>query len=291
MISQAVVGQARKADLVKYLQAKGYKLKKEGRQYRIEGMSGLIAMGNYWYWHSRQEGGNTLDFLVRVEGTRFQDAVKTLTGDGAFCAGQPDITPARIAGVHTTVVVPERNDDNLRMLAYLIKTRGICPDVLMPLVNSGLIYEARGTHNCIFLGIDHATGNIRHVFQRASNSWSNLKYDSRGSDKRFSFSLAGSSQEAFVFESSIDLLSYLSLKWTPKPAGAHYVSLGGLTDAALSQCVANNKIMKITFCLDDDWPGNVAYMRLQTKYQSAGFYTNRLKPASKDWNDLLVRPP
>ena len=291
MISQTVVGQARKADLVKYLQEKGYKLKKEGRQYRLEGMSGLIVMGNYWYWHSRQEGGNTLDFLIRVEGTRFQDAVKTLTEDGAFWAGQPDITPAHVARVHTTVVVPGRNDNNSRMLAYLIKMRGICPDVLLPLVHSGLIYEAKGTHNCIFLGIDHATGKIRHVFQRATNSWSNIKYDSRGSDKRFSFSLTGSSQEAFAFESSIDLLSYLSLRWTPKPTGAHYVSLGGLTDAALSQCIANNKIMKITFCLDNDLPGNAAYMRLQAKYQSTGFYTARLKPQSKDWNELLVRPP
>jgi len=280
MIDKEAASSARKADLVAYLEGKGYKLKAEGRQWRVDGMAGLIVARNMWYWHSRQEGGNALDFAMRVEGLRFPDAVEALRGAAAAVAGY--CAP-------TALEAPPRAAGNHRAVAYLVKTRGIDPKVLMPLVRSGTVYEAAGSHNCVFLGFDGA-GAARYAHQRGSASWSRVRFDSRGSDKRFSFQL-GAGGDAFVFESAIDLLSYLSLPGTAKPDGARYISLGGLTDLALARHAEGGALRSVAFCLDRDASGDAAYARMARKYRAAGIAVARLLPGAKDWNDMLPRPP
>ena len=62
----------------------------------------------------------------------------------------------------------------------------------------------------------------------------------------------------FVFEAPIDLLSFLSATgdgWETH----HYISLGGVSEKALMQYLADHKnIRKIYLCLDNDTAGNAA---------------------------------
>jgi len=294
MFSNAEVIMARNANLEAYLRDRGHELGKEGRQYRVKDMSGLFVMRNLWYWHSRQQGGNALDYLMRVEGIAFRDAVAALTpyheqagnrGDAQDNAGSKSDDRKT-----TQFSPPTRNSVNSRAIAYLLKTRRIKPDVLYPLIQDGLVYEAANTHNAIFLGYDNG-GAIRYAFERSTASWSQFRCESPGSDKQYAFSLcAGKGTGAiFVFESAIDLLSFLSLQSTPKSQNAAYVSLGGLTDIALWRHASARPGCEIIFCLDNDKPGTQASERLAAKWRTAGHHTSQLLPCdAKDWNDRLL---
>ena len=50
-ITREQVRQARQTDLVEYLKARGETMKKEGKNFRLPGHSGLLVAGNK-YWHA-----------------------------------------------------------------------------------------------------------------------------------------------------------------------------------------------------------------------------------------------
>jgi hypothetical protein len=294
MFSNAEVLLARNANLEAYLRDSGHELKKEGCQYRVKNMSGLIVVRNLWYWHSRQQGGNALDYLIRVEGITFREAVATLTpySEQVICKTNiHDHANGRADGEKSTEFSPpSRNSVNTRAIAYLIKTRRIKPNVLFPLIQNGLVYEAENTHNAVFIGRD-INGADRYAFERSTAPWSRFRRESLGSDKRYAFSLCvdGGTDAILVFESAIDILSFLSLPSVPKPQSATYVSLGGLTDNALLRHAAANPSSEIIFCLDRDEAGIEASERLVSKWLATGHRASQLVLSdAKDWNDKLL---
>lgn len=285
MISQAQVVMARKANLEAYLRDRGYELEQEGRQCRVKAMSGLFVTRNLWYWHSKQQGGNALDYLIQIEGLLFLDAIKALIPyRSQVIDGGPE--PDKDNSIFSP---PPRNPSNSRLIAYLLKTRRVKPDVLFPLIRKGLVYESADTHNVVFLGCD-SNGKDRYSFERSSASFSSVKFETRGSDKRYSFTLGSVADSGVVmaFESCIDILSFLSLPATIKPPGAAYVSLGGLTDIALERHAATDPKCEIILCLDNDKAGTDAADRLRAKWLSAGHYVSQFVPDAKDWNALLT---
>lgn len=274
--------QARRASMEEYLRSRGEVLLKEGRQYRVENHSGLVASGNRWYSHTLLKGGNTLDYLIEMEGMDFKKAVEILL-HGNIVPVQPDKT-TRVG----QVAIPERNTDDKRVMAYLVKTRGLSADVIIPLLKQGRIYESAGTHNCVLTGIDE-NNIIRYVMQRSTLPKSSLKFESEGSEKRYSFSLKGKSYILCVFESVIDLLSYMSLQNEAMKEQPHMLSLGGVTDIALESYIERApEVHKIVFCLDNDKIGNESYESFHKKYSMEGFKVYKHFPEQKDWNQQLL---
>ena len=288
MLSQETVLQARTANLPEYLRANGRHLVREGRQFRVKGTSGLIVTGNCWYDHSKQQGGNSLDYAIQVEGMKFKDAVNALRQYSssaccdASCASQPS--------GHEAFKLPPKNKSNKRAISYLVKTRGIEYDFLRDHVINERIYESRETHNVDFTGIDHQTGEARYAFQRSSFPKSRIMFETRGSDKRHSFSLLGLSSTLFVFESVIDLLSYMSMEPGYIHSDAFWLSLGGLSGLALDKILCNwCGLDNIIFCLDNDSAADEAYSKLGARYVSYGYSVSRHTPLSKDWNMQLLQ--
>jgi hypothetical protein len=278
--------QARKASIVDYLLDSGKILLKEGHQFRVKNYAGLIVSGNMWYSHTLSKGGNTLDFLIEFEHFEFKKAVELLsTGCSTGCT--PIYESNKVTG-GVQLVVPERNTDDKRVLAYLIKTRGLCIDVVIPLIKQGRIYEAMDNHNCIFTGIDEEL-SIRYAMQRSSIPNSDLKFESKGSDKRYSFSLKGTNDILCVFESPIDLLSYMSIYFGSSRLNSHMLSLGGTSDIALESYIKRYPgIRKIVFCIDNDKAGLQAFNSLSGKYSSKSFKIYKHIPVNKDWNLQLA---
>ena len=275
--------QARRASIEEYLRGRGEVLLKEGRQYRVKGHSGLIVSGNMWYSHTLLKGGNTLDYLTEMEGMEFKKAVEILS-HGCIIPFKPEK-----AAKTGQVIIPERNADDKRVMAYLVKTRGISAEAIIPLLKEGRIYESAGTHNCVFTGVDE-NNKIRYAMQRSTVPKSSLKFESEGSDKRFSFSLKGNCDIIFVFESPIDLLSYMTLQKADLKKQPHMLSIGGVADIALDAYIERilPGIHSIVFCLDNDKAGNEAYALLSNKYLQRGFKIYRHCPEQKDWNQELL---
>lgn len=124
--------------------------------------------------------------------------------------------------------LPQRNRDNRRVLAYLTG-RGIALPLLQGCIRAGTLYEDK-RHNCVFVGFDGA-GVPRYGFIRSSDPCSTFLRDADGSDKRYAFHMAAKapSDTLHVFESAIDLLSYITLAMeSGQPwQRASYLSLSG----------------------------------------------------------------
>jgi len=280
MVDRALIQKARRTSLEDYLKNKGLSLKKEGRQYRVENGSGLMVSGSMWYSHTLQKGGNPLDYLMVMEGRPFKEAVQILAGVSMH-------VPTSVED-NSTISIPKRNADDKRVMAYLLKTRGISAPVLLPLLDQGIIYQAAATHNAVFIGRDE-TDAIRYAMQRSTLPSSSLKFESKGSDKRFSFSLKGKSDILFCFESPIDLLSCITIHRMVLLNRHHLLSLGGVSDIALSAYIERfPSIRTIVFCLDSDQAGQSAYAALSRKYTGMGFKILCRFPEKKDWNAQLL---
>jgi len=273
---------ARRASMENYIKSTGGTLLKEGRQYRVEGRSGLMISGNKWYSHTRLKGGNTLDYLVEMEGIEFKKAVEILSMINT------DIVPPVMPSGIKNISVPERNTNDKRVIAYLVKTRGISPETIIPLLRQGRVYESSVTHNCVFTGVD-GNNSIRYIMQRSTSPASSLKFESQGSDKAYSFSLQGKNDIVYVFESPIDLLSYSCMYSHVLLQESHMLSLGGLADIALEAYAARIPCIRhIIFCLDQDSAGKDAYTMLSKKYVTKGFKIGCHFPQQKDWNMQLL---
>ena len=89
-----------------------------------------------------------------------------------------------------------------------------------------------------------------------------------------------------VFESPIDLMSYLTLH---RQVTSNAIALCGLHEGALDTYLRDTpNIRRIGLCLDADGPGQTAAERLQAKYEGMG-YTVKIQrpPRGKDWNEYL----
>lgn len=284
MIDKNTVLAARRADLEQYLRGKGRVLKKEGRQFRVEKHSGLVVSGNKWYSHTLLKGGNALDYMMFIEGIGFREAVRALTG-----ISQVPENTSGMAVESRTPDIPERNTNNMVALTYLIGSRGIASEIILPLFSSGRIYQSAIYNNVVFTGIDNE-GFIRYIMQRSTIPGNTLKFESFGSDKRFSFSLAGSSDLLMVFESPTDLLSFMSFKHRLSDENPHMLSLGGVSDIALEAYLNRMPgIRYILLMLDNDRAGHAACLQLHDKYSSRGYQMQEYLPEGKDWNLELLK--
>ena len=199
-----------------------------------------------WYWFSQGIGGRSaLDYLIKVKGIPFTEAVGMILGRAAEMPpvsyiqtnsrGQPESLDKTDAIDKLDTINgpgsfdnPEKEDQlkNVqkkelllpkamegrpeRVIAYLVD-RGIDRPLIEACINHKLIYESAEYHNAVFVGYDR-DGVARYAAIRATKG--PYKGEATGSDKRFSFSLCLPRQPptVHVFESAIDLLSYATLE-------------------------------------------------------------------------------
>ncbi len=109
--------------------------------------------------------------------------------------------------------LPISNQDQRRVFAYLQK-RGIAAQVIWGFIDSGLLYEDRLHHNCVFVGRE--VGG-KPVFASKRGTYdlngSGFKADAVGSDKSVAFRLPcdPTLDWVAVFEAPIDLMSFCTL--------------------------------------------------------------------------------
>ncbi len=186
--------------------------------------------------------------------------------------------------------LPERNGDHRRVFAYLRK-RGIASQVIRGFLEAGLLYESKGHHNCVFVGHD-STGKPAFANQRGTYDLqgNGFRGDVSGSDKTIGFSLGSRPdiETLHVFESPIDLMSYLTLN---RQITSNALALCGLYDGPLERHLKENPhIRHIILCLDADHWGRKAVHEITEKYEKLGFSVDSQEPAQgKDWNEWLQK--
>ncbi|MDE6590457.1 MAG: DUF3991 domain-containing protein, partial [Oscillospiraceae bacterium] len=180
-VTKEQIEKAKEWDLLSYLQTYDpYELKRCGpREYCTRTHDSLKISNGKWCWNSRGIGGRTaLDYLVKVRGMGFVDAVETLCG---YRAPPPQERPA--PKPRKPFSLPEASRFPSAMLSYL-QGRGIHPELLSVCIQNGTLYESRRYRNCVFVGRD-PEGCARFACLRGTRD--SFRMDVEGSDKRYNF--------------------------------------------------------------------------------------------------------
>lgn len=298
-VTREQIDRAKQWDLLSYLQAyEPGELKKTGpREFCTVTHDSLKISNGKWHWTTRGFGGKkALDYLIKVRGMDFVEAVRTLDdGRAAPSLSKPVTRPPEPP---RAFVLPEGNRCATAAVSYL-QRRGIDSEIISRCMKAGIFYESKKYHNCVFVGRDGA-GKARFACLRGTVG--DFKGDVPGSDKRFNFCFpaSGPSRTVAVFESAIDALSLATLF---KARGAatwdrgHYLSLGGTSPLALLQFLHDRpEIDRVYLCLDNDRAGLDGMARIEAgiredkELQGRCFTVERKPPPvehGKDYNELL----
>ena len=296
------IDQARSIDLLTYLQSfePTELVHVRGNTYCTREHDSLKISNGKWMWWSRGFGGNSaLDYLIKVKGMQFMDAMKILTKEGtdlhdtdAKISRKPD------CDVKRKLLLPDKSETNFEVIRYLT-SRGIDSDVIKACIDEGLLYESLPYHNCIFVVFDE-TGNAAYAFYRATTG-ERLMGEAAGSDKRYSFRIDRAGSTLHVFESAIDLLSYATImkmrtgEWRAEPM----LSLGGVyapstnnkqtkLPIALQNMTHNQtQINTIALHLDNDYAGRSATRSISEQLGNKYIVRDEPPAYGKDCNDYL----
>jgi len=296
-VSEEQVKLAREVDLLTYLQAnEPYELlpPKNG-EYRTATHSSLVISNGQWYWHRGGFGGaSALDYLIKIRGIGFIDAVETVLGSKASPTFL-SLPVEKMKPPRPSFALPEVAAFPSNYVSYL-QRRGISPEVINRCLETGILYESRKYQNAVFVGKDEY-GAARFACLRGTRD--NFKADVPGSDKRYSFTLPAISPDSrhlAVFESPADALSHATLQQRGGWAwDSHRLSLGGTSSLALISFLERNpRITRVILHLDNDLAGLTAAKKIKERL-AGGDRLKRIRVTinpprgAKDYNDVLLR--
>lgn len=298
-ISPEVVAKAKEMDLLTYL--KNYEPQElvhfGGNTYCTRTHDSLKISNGKWCWFSRGIGGKTaLDYLIKVNGYSFIEAVERITGQAAV---QPPVFASAPKKENPKVLLlPQASRCATHAVSYL-QQRGIDSELIDFCISTRRLYESYPHHNVVFLGLDKY-GKARYANLRGIGT--DFQGEANGSDKRYSFSIpAKDSDTLHLFESAIDLLSFATMEkldgrnWQKD----HLLSLAGVYQPkkeiaqssiplALTRYLADYpEVQKIMLRLDNDFAGRQAAKALRAVLPKKYAVSVQFPPQGKDYNDCL----
>ena len=254
-LSPEEIHAAKQIDLLTYLQTNepGELVRISSDSYCTREHDSLKISHGKWYWFSQKFGGRTaLDYLIKVKGMSFPDAVRVLNGSS--------FKPKNL-------LLPEV-DSNTEEVRQYLQGRGIHPTIIDYCIENKILFQTVDYKNVLFVAYDK-NGKARYGALRATKG--RYKGEASGSDKRYPFSIISNpnSDTVHVFESAIDLLSYATLQlyeggdWRKlnmiSLAGVFKPKREGVVPIALSSFLNTNpQIRVIHLHLDTDEVGRAA---------------------------------
>ena len=289
--------------LVDFAIRNGFKLKESDRKtFKVENMGGLFIFknGKGFYHFTTGIKGNILDFAKEYLGLDFKQAVESILGIKAY--GNIGSFYVYKEKPKKPFELPPKAENFNRVIAYLVGTRKIDKEIVNYFINQGKIYQSKEEnkkgifYNCAFVGYDE--NNVpKYCSLRSPSSKSHFRQDIESSDKSYGFTFNGTSNNLYVFESPIDLISHMTLfkldgkiDWKKD----NRVSCGCLSNMAIDTYLKQNKnIENIIFCFDNDFNEKKNYGQDKAKefgkmYKQLGYNCYIHKPKNKDFNEDLI---
>ena len=240
-----------------------------------------------------QQSMNAIICLREIFGVSFDDAVYMLSGGAPSAPVEKPqkLTLERKAEPQEkpTYTPPTPAPDKLRNVkAYLIQTRKLPKELVLPLIESGRIYstyyENPETHKqtlvCGFKITDE-NGNDVGCDSCSPQPQIKFKHLFTGSNADYAWCFPYEIEEItaetpiFFCEAPIDTMSLCALSGTP----GVYVSMAGLKDRTFTS-VAEKLGGKPIICVDNDEAGD----KFAARHPDV---TRMVAPYGKDWNDTL----
>ena len=300
-IAPEVITEAKRMDLLTYLREyePGELVKFSSNTYTTRTHDSLKISNGKWMWWSRGIGGKSaLDYLIKVRGMDFVQAVQTIMGNGSVSFP----TCKNIKSYEEQpLLLPEKSPTADVVFDYLFG-RGIDYEIINHCLEQELIIESLPYHNAVFIGYDE-NKEPKYAAYRATNQ-SRIMGDCTGSKKQYSFRLtAENTGEVHLFECAIDLLSYATLMKLEGKEWRQFnlVSLAGVyspkqkiedskVPVTLGRLLEKDKTIKrIVLHLDNDIAGRKATKALQTILSDNYEVVDDPPQYGKDVNDFLCK--
>ena len=276
--------QSETVNLVELLERMGEKVIRSGSEYQWrDGSDKVTIRDNLWFHQYEKIGGNSIGFVCKFFNMNYKEAMLFLLGNDTGTLIQKNTVSKQMKDV----VLPQRNDNMRRVFAYLLYQRDIDRDVLYTFAHNKMIYESSYYHNVVFVGYDEL-GIARHANMRGTGAESKFKGNAKNSIPEYSFHWNGTSDKIYLFESPIDMLSFISMNKTEWQKHSYAASCS-VSDKVLFKCLKENKNIKTVYlCFDNDEPGQKANKRTSDKLFTMGIKSEILIPKHKDWNEDLL---
>ena len=300
-IAPEVITEAKRMDLLTYLREyePGELVKFSSNTYATRTHDSLKISNGKWMWWSRGIGGKSaLDYLIKVRGMDFVEAVQTIMGNGSVSFP----TCKNIKSYEEQpLLLPEKSPTADVVFDYLFG-RGIDYEIINYCLEQELIIESLPYHNAVFIGYDE-NKEPKYAAYRATNQ-SRIMGDCTGSKKQYSFRLtAENTGKVHLFECAIDLLSYATLMKLEGKDWRQFnlVSLAGVyspkqkiedskVPVTLGRLLEKDKtIRRIVLHLDNDIAGRKATKALQTILSDKYEVVDDPPQYGKDVNDFLCK--
>ena len=300
-IAPEVITEAKRMDLLTYLREyePGELVKFSSNTYSTRTHDSLKISNGKWMWWSRGIGGKSaLDYLIKVRGMDFVQAVQTIMGNGSVSFP----TCKNIKSYEEQpLLLPQKSPTTEVVFDYLFG-RGIDYEIINHCLEQELIIESLPYHNAVFIGYDE-NKEPKYAAYRATNQ-SRIMGDCTGSKKQYSFRLtAENTGEVHLFECAIDLLSYATLMKLEGKDWRQFnlVSLAGVyspkqkiedskVPVTLGRLLEKDKtIRRIVLHLDNDIAGRKATKALQTILSDKYEVVDDPPQYGKDVNDFLCK--
>lgn len=308
------IDEIREMDLLTYLRnSEPHELvRTSGKEYSTRTHDSLKISNGKWMWWSRGIGGvSALDYLIKVRGKPFKEAMQILSDVKAskpsFLLAKPQQVSSEHASESSNVatvssrklLLPDESENNDDAVRYL-EARGIDGEIIDYCIEKHLLYQSEPYHNCIFLGFDEE-GTARYAFYRSITQARGMG-DASGSNKRYSFRLGSDAETIHVFEGVLDLLSFATFSKMRNQdwKGETLISLGGVY--APSQFKEKRKLplvlkhfldshpetKEIHLHLDNDFAGRKAAEFIKDELGGRYRIRDEPPPRGKDYNEFLV---
>jgi len=297
-VTSEQVKQAKEVDLLTYLQANEPHelLPPKNGEYRTKSHGSLVISNGCWFWNRGGFGARSaLDYLMKVRGMGFVDAVETVLGARASPSFSSLPVERANSPPRAEFKLPEAAALPANVVSYL-QRRGISPEVINRCLEAGILYESRKHQNAVFVGRDEH-GRARFACLRGTKD--DFKSDIAGSSKKYSFTYPAKnpdSRHLACFEAPLDALSHATLQqrggwdWD-----GHRLSLGGTSDVSLISFLERNpQITRVILHLDSDAAGITAARKIKAELAADSRFRHirvSVNPprGAKDYNDALLR--
>ena len=302
-VTEREIAQAKQMNLYQYMQlCEPDNFKPEGPgQFRHKGHSSLsfAENGTWTYFKTHATGRTAVDYLIKVEGAPFVEAVRQINRIQGGCipsfqsvqAPTPPVQPKPPREFR----LPQPDPNSYAATAYLRK-RCIHPNVLSFCKQKKILYQTsiKNHPNCVFVGRD-GEGQAKGGSLRGCGA-QQFRRDIPGSRKIYPFYIeaAAETDTVEVYEAPIDAMSGASLRILQHDGNwhnVHYLALGGTGYAALDAYLTYfPNIQRVVLCLDNDEAGRTRTQEI-TKHLAGSGKTvqDRAPPLGKDYNDTLVQ--
>lgn len=276
-MNKELIKQARQANLAQFLLEQGVDLKREGRRYKSKEHDSLIFTNNSYYWNSRNEHGNSIDYLVKHLNFTFQEAVAALSGmKNSTLTDSQSVECFKITDVITS-------NQLQRTIAYLNKTRFIDTDIITSLIKNKVLLQEQTTNNAIFVMLNE---NDEPVGAELQGTLSHVRFKgvAPGSIYGYGFNIKDvpNPTKAFFFESAIDLLSFYQM-YKHRLESYILVSMAGLKVNVIETTLGAYKtIVELFIATDNDQASTTFKQGLTMQFKDV-----LPRAPHKDWNEQL----